>query len=99
LGSIDWKTIISYLQMNSKRIIFSGIITALLGAGIGWVIGRALPSPYTAEIYRSLERKYAFAGATLGLIFGCSQEALRQLKQQSETCGLSKVDREEANKQ
>jgi hypothetical protein len=72
------------LKMNSKRIIFSGIVTALLGAGIGWVIGRALPSPYTAEIYRGLERKYLVVGATLGLIFGCSQEALRQLKQQSE---------------
>ncbi|MGF1540415.1 MAG: hypothetical protein ACFCU5_08180 [Pleurocapsa sp.] len=75
--------------MNYKKIVFSGIITALLGAGIGWVISRALPSPYTAEIYRDLDRKYALAGATLGSIFGCSQEALRQLKQQS--------DREEAN--
>jgi hypothetical protein len=76
--------------MNYKRIIFSGIITALLGTGIGWVIGRALPSPYTAEIYRNLERKYALAGATLGLIFGCSQEALRQLKQQRERQGNSR---------
>lgn len=72
------------------------MITALLGTGIGWVIGAALPSPYTAEIYRGLERKYALAGATLGLIFGCSQEALRQLKQQSESSpvprGLPKAD-------
>ncbi len=70
--------------MNYKKIIFSGIITALLGAGIGWVISRALPSPYTAEIYRGLDRKYLVVGSTLGLIFGCSQETLRQLKQQSE---------------
>lgn len=77
-------------KMNSKRIIFSGIVTALLGAGIGWVIGRAFPSPYTAEIYRSLERKYLVVGSTLGFIFGCSQESLRQLKQQS--------DRQQVNK-
>ncbi len=83
--------------MNYKKIIFSGIITALLGAGIGWVIGRALPSPYTAEIYRGLDRKYLAIGSTLGLIFGCSQETLRQLKQQSESSLVSR-DREEANK-
>lgn len=81
----------AFLEMNYKKIVFSGIITALLGAGIGWVIGRALPSPYTAEIYRGLDRKYLVIGSTIGLIFGCSQETLRQLKQQR--------DEEEANQE
>ncbi|BAU64324.1 hypothetical protein STA3757_16960 [Stanieria sp. NIES-3757] len=44
---------------------------------------------YTAEIYRGLDRKYLAIGSSLGLIFGCSQETLRQLKQQR--------DEEEAN--
>jgi hypothetical protein len=89
--------------MNYKKIIFSGIITALLGAGIGWVIGRASPSPYTAEIYRGLDRKYLVVGSTIGLLFGCSQEALRQLKQQQEMQGKSsntkgiKPDRQRLN--
>jgi hypothetical protein len=70
--------------MNYKRIIFSGLVTALVGTGIGWVIGRAIPSPYTSEVYRHLDRKYAMVGASVGAIFGCSQEALRQLRQQRE---------------
>ncbi|MCU0535519.1 MAG: hypothetical protein MUD14_16640 [Hydrococcus sp. Prado102] len=65
--------------MNRKRIIFSGIVTALLGGGIGWIVGRALvPSPY----YRNLEVKYAAIGATAGSLLGCAQESVRQLKQQ-----------------
>lgn len=68
--------------MNYKRIIFSSLITAILGTGIGWVIGRAIPNPYTAEIYRDLGRKYAIVGGSFGLLMGFSQESLRQLKQQ-----------------
>jgi hypothetical protein len=51
---------------------------------MGWVIGNAVGSPYTSEVYRHLERKYAVVGASVGAIFGLSQEALRQLKQQRE---------------
>ena len=85
-------------RLNQK---FSQIDKAIVAIGNRY---RALPSPYTAEIYRNLERKYALTGATLGLIFGCSQEALRQLKQQQERKGNSddtkgaKQDRQEANK-
>ena len=78
--------------MNRKRIIFSGIVTALLGAGIGWIVGRSLfPSPY----YRSLGVKYAVVGATAGSLLGCAQETVRQLKQQRDRfLGSAKGDRE-----
>ncbi|AFZ45004.1 hypothetical protein PCC7418_2874 [Halothece sp. PCC 7418] len=68
--------------MNYKRIIFSGLVTALVGMGMGWVVGRAIPSPYTSEVYRDLGRKYAIVGGSFGLLMGLSQESLRQLKQQ-----------------
>ena len=70
--------------MNYKRIIFSSLITAVLGTGIGWVIGRAIPNHYTAEIYQNLGRKYAIVGGSVGLVMGYTQEALRQLKEQRE---------------
>ena len=76
--------------MNYKRIIFSSLITAILGTGIGWVIGRAIPNPHTAEIYQNLGRKYAIVGGSVGLVMGYTQEALRQLKEQR--------DREESNR-
>lgn len=74
--------------MNSKRIIFSGIVTAVIGVGLGLVMVKLVPSPYTAELYKSLKSRYALIGGVAGLVFGASQEAVRQLKRQ--------CDREEA---
>jgi hypothetical protein len=81
--------------MNRKRIIFSGIVTALLGAGIGWIVGRALfPSPY----YRSLGVKYAVVGAVGGSLLGLAQESVRQLKQQRDYAPRTAKSDRESNK-
>lgn len=74
--------------MNTKRIIFSGIVTGIIGTGLGLVILHLAPCPYGGKIYQSLKSQYAVIGGVAGLLFGASQEAVRQLKRQ--------CDREEA---
>lgn len=68
--------------MNPKLIAFSGIVTAFLGAGIGFVVAYLLPCPYTSQLYQDLEKKYAIIGAVAGLLIGSSQEMIRELKQE-----------------
>jgi flagellar motor component MotA len=69
-------------QMNTKLIVFSSIVTALVGTGIGFVLANMFPSPYTGKLYQDLDQKYELIGAATGLLLGGSQEALRQLKKQ-----------------
>lgn len=68
--------------MNQKKILFAACVTALVGAGLGWIIAYLIPTPYTSSLYQGLDRKYAAIGAVGGLLFGASQEALRQMKEQ-----------------
>lgn len=70
--------------MNHSKIFFAALVTALVGAGLGWVIAYLIPTPYTSSAYQGLDRKYAAIGAVGGLLFGASQEALRQMKQQQD---------------
>lgn len=70
--------------MNVKLIAFSGIITALLGAGIGFVVANLLPCPNTSSMYRNFDEKYAIAGAVVGLLIGSSQEMIREFKQEQD---------------
>ena len=68
--------------MNNKRIIFSSIVTAAVGVGLGLVIVQLCPTPYTGEIYQNLKQRYGLIGGVAGLLVGASQEAVRQLKKQ-----------------
>ncbi|WP_448267403.1 hypothetical protein [Nostoc sp. DSM 114159] len=68
--------------MNAKLIVFSGFVTAFVGAGIGFIIANLLPCPYTSQMYKDLEQKYAIVGAVAGLLIGSSQEMIRELKQE-----------------
>ncbi|GBE95226.1 hypothetical protein [Nostoc cycadae] len=68
--------------MNAKLITFSGIVTAFLGAGIGFVVAHLLPCPYTSPMYKDLAQKYAIIGGVAGLLIGSSQEMIRELKQE-----------------
>ncbi|EDX77723.1 hypothetical protein [Coleofasciculus chthonoplastes] len=66
--------------MNSKRIIFSSIITGIAGVILG--IG-------VAEINHADQRpnamsQYATIGGVMGLAVGAGQQALRELEQVSE---------------
>ncbi|MBN3958081.1 hypothetical protein [Nostoc sp. NMS8] len=68
--------------MNAKLIVFSGFVTAFVGAGIGFITANLLPCPYTSQMYKGLEQKYTIVGAVAGLLIGSSQEMIRELKQE-----------------
>ncbi len=70
--------------MNNRRIIFSSLVTAVIGTGLGFVIASLAPTQYKGVLYQDLDRKYAIICTVGGLVLGASQEAIRQLKRQSD---------------
>jgi uncharacterized membrane protein YgaE (UPF0421/DUF939 family) len=54
--------------MNAKLIAFSGFVTAFVGVGIGFIAANLVPCPYTSQMYKGLEQKYAIVGAVAGLL-------------------------------
>ncbi len=70
--------------MNQRKIWFAGLVTAVIGVGIGVVLAKIVDSPYTSQAYqdRRIERIYMVIGGVGGLIVGTTQEALRQLQEQ-----------------
>ncbi|WP_448574128.1 hypothetical protein [Trichothermofontia sp.] len=68
--------------MNRKLILFSALLTALVGAVIGLATARMHHGRFASSLYQDLGRKYAIVGATAGLLVGAGQEAVRQLKYQ-----------------
>lgn len=80
-----------------EKIFFAGIITALIGAGLGFVIAKLAEPPYTSKYYRNLDRVYVIVCGTGGLLFGMSQEALRQLKVERDLEEMKKRQKYEKN--
>lgn len=76
--------------MNIKLVIFSGVITALIGAVIGLAAAKIGSRDfnqlrYESQFYQNLnERYYALVGASLGFAVGVGQECIRELKTQRE---------------
>ncbi|MBR8838452.1 MAG: hypothetical protein DSM106950_31755 [Stigonema ocellatum SAG 48.90 = DSM 106950] len=70
--------------MNTRQIIFSSLVTAVIGTGLGFVMASLAPTQYKGVFYQDLDRKYAIICTVGGLVLGASQEAIRQLKQQSD---------------
>jgi hypothetical protein len=68
--------------MNTKRIVFSGVVTSAVGVGLGLVMLSLAPCPYSSNLYRNLKEDYLIIGGVIGLLFGAGQETVRQLKQQ-----------------
>lgn len=68
--------------MNKRRILFSGVITAAVGVGLGLVILQMAPMPYGSSMYRHLRRNYLIISGIAGWLLGSSQETIRQLKRQ-----------------
>ena len=71
--------------MNNRLIIFSGIMTALIGAVIG-LAATKIGQPnfnqlqYSGQYYQDLYKKYALIGAGIGFAVGVGQASVRELK-------------------
>jgi hypothetical protein len=71
--------------MNGKRILFSAIITAVIGFVIGLGLAKfgqpdEVRLRYETESSRRLFRTYGWLGGGIGFFFGAGQEYLRQAK-------------------
>ena len=74
--------------MNIRLIIFSGIMTALVGAVIGLAATKISQRNfdqliYSGEYYQGLQEKYALIGAGIGFAVGVGQECVRELRSES----------------
>jgi Na+/H+-dicarboxylate symporter len=70
--------------MNTRLVVFSGMITAIVGTILGLGVAEVAQPQYQSEIYQNAQQKYAIAGAVIGLSVGMGQECVRQLKQQQQ---------------
>ncbi|NJL44883.1 MAG: hypothetical protein HC922_02280 [Leptolyngbyaceae cyanobacterium SM2_3_12] len=70
--------------MNSKVVIFSGLVTALVGVIIGLGAAEISQNEYVSRHYDNLPLKFALVGAGVGAIAGAGQEAVREIKAQQD---------------
>ncbi|MGA9382355.1 MAG: hypothetical protein WBV73_26645 [Phormidium sp.] len=68
--------------MNFKLIVFSSVITAIIGATIGFAVAELFQPKFSSQIYQDLHRQYSVIGGVGGLVVGGCQEVIRQLKKQ-----------------
>ncbi|MGJ3245037.1 MAG: hypothetical protein ACFE0I_03060 [Elainellaceae cyanobacterium] len=70
--------------MNVRLVIFSGIVTAIVGTVLGIGVAEIAEPQYESPIYQNVEQKYAIAGAVIGFAVGIGQECVRQIKHQQQ---------------
>ncbi|MBR8830211.1 MAG: hypothetical protein N5P05_002872 [Chroococcopsis gigantea SAG 12.99] len=74
--------------MNVRLLLFSGMVTALIGAATGLAISQIErnPSQMTykpAHEYQSMYKKYwVITGAIAGFVMGAAVQRVRQLKEE-----------------
>jgi hypothetical protein len=66
--------------MNCKLILFSSLVTALIGAILGLGIAEMSENPHISRHYQDLHLKFALVGAVVGAAVGAGQESVRELK-------------------
>ncbi|WP_317110347.1 hypothetical protein [Chroococcidiopsis sp. SAG 2025] len=71
--------------MNFRAIIFSGVVTAAIGAVVGLAATRIGQRDFNqlrfeGKHYEGMQNRYVLIGASVGLAVGLGQECVRQLK-------------------
>ena len=75
--------------MNYRMIIYSGLMTALVGAMLGVVVSRM--TDHAIVVRRELSgRRFAVVGTSLAFVLGAGYEAVRQEKSRTEDDFLEK---------
>lgn len=75
--------------MNIKMVLFSGIVTALIGSMLGLAAAQMGQRNFNqlkfqSGAYKDLYGKYALIGAGVGFAAGVGQQCVRELKTQQE---------------
>ncbi|NJO78685.1 MAG: hypothetical protein HC827_09215 [Cyanobacteria bacterium RM1_2_2] len=68
--------------MNIRQIIGSAIVTAGIGALLGFGVAKIAAPEFVSQRYQELPAKYPVIGAVAGAIVGGCQCAILQLKNQ-----------------
>ena len=68
--------------MNTKLVIFSGLMTALVGAVLAIAATEIDKSNYESKFSKELEGYYFVIGTVAGFTFGAGQEYIKELKKQ-----------------
>lgn len=68
--------------MKGKLIVFCSVITATLGAVVGYGLAEMSQNQYESSLYRHMHLKLAIAGAVVGALAGAGQECVRELKEE-----------------
>lgn len=68
--------------MNIRQVIGSAVITAGIGAAVGFGVARIAAPEFVSQRYQKLPSRYPAIGAVAGAIVGGCQCALLQLKRE-----------------
>ncbi len=74
--------------MNLRLILFSGVVTALIGAGTGLAISQIERNPSQMTYkppyeYQTIYKRYwVVSGAVVGFVIGAALQRVRELKEE-----------------
>ncbi|WOD37030.1 hypothetical protein [Nodosilinea sp. E11] len=73
--------------MNYRHIVFSSLITSVIGILFALVVLKVAAPPFQSQRYQQLTQSYPWIGAVSGLAAGASVNAVFQLKSQRDRLG------------